>query len=163
MLSRYWPGQAILSCYFVVYQTENACQPIVVSALIPMPTDFSQQRLRVLCLSRDQRLLETRGMVLAKHYDAAIVGSIEEMRALPVVTQFDVVVICHSLLPEECDLSALIAKERWPKAKIVALSIMRPAYRSFADQVVRGIDGPEILLQAIDRVTRASPRSSCHI
>jgi hypothetical protein len=90
-------------------------------------------------------------------------GSIEEMRALPVVTQFDVVVICHSLLPEECDLSALIAKERWPKAKIVALSIMRPGYRSFADQVVRGIDGPEILLQAIDRLTRASPRSSCHI
>ena len=47
-----------------------------------MPMDSTQQRSRVLCFSRDPRLLNTRWMVLAKHYDAVSVGSIEEMLAI---------------------------------------------------------------------------------
>jgi hypothetical protein len=114
-------------------------------------------RARVFCLSRDQRLLETRGMVLAKRYDAITVGSIEEMWALPVASAFDVVVLCHSLSAEECDLSASIARERWPQAKILALSVDSSSCWTFADQVVRGLDGPSVLVQTIDRLLRSRP------
>jgi hypothetical protein len=95
-------------------------------------------------------------MVLAKHYDAVLVGSLEEMRALPADKQFDVVVLCHSLSSDECDLAAAIVRDRWPAAKILALSVERSSCWTSADRIVRGLDGPSALLQAIDRLLQPS-------
>lgn len=122
--------------------------------------DFLRLLPHVLCFSRDQRLLETRGMVLSKHYNAELVGSIPELKALSPDTHIDTVILCHSLSPEECDLSASIVRERWPKAKILAVSGERPSCWTFADKVVSGIDGPSVLLQAIDSLVRPSLGSS---
>ncbi|HEY1578297.1 MAG TPA: hypothetical protein VGF82_14610 [Terracidiphilus sp.] len=116
---------------------------------------FSKRVPRVLCVGRDPRLLETRQLVLAKRYETVTVGSIEEMRALPIEEEFDVVVLCHSLSFEECDLSSELARGRWRHAKIVALSIQQGDCSVAADQTVRALDGPRFLLRTIDQVVAA--------
>ena len=110
---------------------------------------------RVLCVSRDQRLLESRHLVLSRKYETVTVGSVEEMRSLPASEQFDVIVLCHSLSSEECDVSAELVRGRWPKAKIVALSVEQNGCFDGADEVVRGLDGPRVLLGTIDYLLAA--------
>jgi hypothetical protein len=116
---------------------------------------FSNRFPRVLCFGRDPRLLETRRLVLARRFETVTVGSIEEMRALPVDEEFDVIVLCHSLSLEECDLSSELARARWERAKIVALSIEQGDCSLAADQTVRGLDGPRFLLSTIDHLVAA--------
>jgi hypothetical protein len=115
-----------------------------------MPSKISENPPLVLCLGSDQRLLEIRGRVLATHYGAVSLGNIEELDALPATKQFDVVVLCHSLSSEQCDMATTIVRERWPKAKIVALSREGSSFLTAADQTIRSLDGPSVLLQAID-------------
>ena len=110
---------------------------------------------RVLCVSRDPRLLESRHLVLSRKYETVTVGSVEEMRSLPASEQFDVIVLCHSLSSEECDVSAKLVRVRWPKAKIVALSVEQNGCFDGADEVVRGLDGPRVLLGTIDHLLAA--------
>jgi hypothetical protein len=99
-------------------------------------------------------------MVLAKHYDAVSVGKIEEMLALPAEKQFDVVVFCHSLSSRECDLAGSVVRQRWPDAKILALSIDQSSCWTSADRIIRGLDGPSVLVQAINRLLQLNERPS---
>jgi hypothetical protein len=57
--------------------------------MLPNPI---QQRLRILCISPDQRLLETRGAVLATRYELVTVASIEDIHALAIGMFFSAVV-----------------------------------------------------------------------
>jgi hypothetical protein len=107
---------------------------------------------RVLCISRDPRLLESRHLVLARKYETVTVGSVEEMSSLPASGQFDVIVLCHSLSSEECEVSAELVRVRWPNAKIVALSVEQDGCFDGADEIVRGLDGPRVLLGTIDHL-----------
>src|SRR5436305_3833568 len=95
---------------------------------------------RVLCVSHDELLLETRQLVLASRYQAVSVRGIEEMEALD--ENFDAVLLCHTLSAEECGRATKIAQRRWPKAKMVAISTAEMSCVSFADQVVWAQDGP---------------------
>ena len=119
-----------------------------------MPHDAIQQRLRVLCFSRDQSLLETRGAVLATRYQTVTVKSVEDIYALPPDSQFDAVVLCHSLSDAECDVASAIAGQWWPKAKVLGLTTARSGCSTSADRVVQTADGPAALLRAIDSVIR---------
>lgn len=97
-------------------------------------------------------------MVLAKRYDVIPVRSSKELAALRDDLPVDLVVLCHSLSADECDLSSSIVRNRWPHAKILALSVERSSCWKFADRTVRGLDGPTILLQSIDNLLQSSPR-----
>ncbi|HEY0784951.1 MAG TPA: hypothetical protein VGD62_03710 [Acidobacteriaceae bacterium] len=113
---------------------------------------LSSQRLRVLCFSRDPRLLRTRGLVLETCYAAVCVGSLEEMEALPQAQAFDLVLLCHSLSANECDRSASLARERWPAAKIVAIATPESTCSYHLDEVVAGLDGPAVLMSTLEHV-----------
>jgi DNA-binding NarL/FixJ family response regulator len=113
---------------------------------------FSERSIRVLCFSRDPLLLESRQQVLATKYESVTVGTTEEMMALASCVQFDVIVFSHTISAEECDLCAEIVRTRWPEAKIVALSAEQEGCSEAADRVVRGLDGPRVLLNAIDQL-----------
>jgi hypothetical protein len=91
-------------------------------------------------------------LVLARHYLAFAASSIEDMSALAGDKGFDVVVLCHSLSSEDCELAASIARLRWPHAKIVAISVERASCWMSADRVVRRLDAPTALLEVIDRL-----------
>ena len=116
-----------------------------------------KDNIRVLCLSRDHRLLQTRQMVLASRYSAIAVGNVAELSALPADLHLDVVLLCHTLSKDESELAARIARERWPGVRILTLSAERSNPSTYADGTIRGLDGPRRLLQAIDGLVRAHP------
>ena len=107
---------------------------------------------RVLCFSRDPQLLKTRGMVLATSYEPVMIGSLAELQALAGGPAFDVVVLCHTLSPQECQRSTSIVRRQWPRAKILALSADHESCREQVDEVVECMAGPRLLLKTIDRL-----------
>lgn len=101
-----------------------------------------EQHVRVLCFSRDACLLQTRRMVLASRFEVVAIGSLEEMQKLPNDQRFDVVLLCHTLSREECDLARDIAHRRWRSAKILALSVERSSCLEYADRTIRDWTAP---------------------
>ena len=89
-------------------------------------------------------------MVLASRYSAVAVGSVAEICALAADSHFDVVLLCHTMSKEESELAAGIARERWPRVRILALSVEQHDSVSYADGTIRGLDGPRLLLESID-------------
>jgi|SRR5579863_6177813 len=114
---------------------------------------FSNHSPRVLCFSRDPLLLKTREQVLSTRYEGVAVSSVEELKALDTDEGFDVVLLCHTLSVDECELSAQVVRVRWPHAKIVAMSLEQGGCFEAADRIVRGLDGPGLLLNTIDQLT----------
>ncbi len=113
---------------------------------------------RVVCFGRDLELLRTRVQVLSRRYDAVEVASVDQLAALPAEPAFDLVLLCHSLSREECRASAEIAEQCWPQAKVMVLTAGgSEALYERADAVVASIQGPVVLLQAIDRLIRQGP------
>lgn len=93
-------------------------------------------------------------MVLQSRYEAVAVSSVNQIETLP-DSHFDVIVICHTLITEECDLAVSICKTRWPGARILALTVDRSSCEEFADDSTRGLDGPATLLSRIDNLIPA--------
>lgn len=114
--------------------------------------NFSPAHVRVLCLGHDERLLETRVQVLASRYETVSVRSLAEMRSLPGDARFDIVLLCHTLSPEECGVCSEVARERWPEARVLAIAVERGSCWEYADQVVKAMDGPRVLFGAIDQM-----------
>lgn len=121
----------------------------------------SSHKPRVVCLGRDLQLLRTRVQVLARSYDAVEVNSVQELGDLPAEPPFELVLFCHSLSREECCAAAEIVQRCWPKAKILALTKggSEVPYER-ADAVVVSIQGPVVLLKAIDQLIHRVPLPS---
>jgi hypothetical protein len=105
---------------------------------------------RVICFSRDERLLETRGWVLDKHFDAAKVSSVAEIENLKNGEAFDLLILCHSLSEDDCRQACAIARRAWPAIKILGLSSEAsspPCLPPISDQVISALDGPQLLLR----------------
>jgi hypothetical protein len=96
-------------------------------------------------------------MVLAQHYEVTLVGNVDELQAMPANRRLDVAILCHSLSSREIDLAVSIVRQQWPHAKILPLSLGRTSGRKSTGLTVRGLDGPSILLQAIDHLLSISP------
>lgn len=115
---------------------------------------------RVLCFGRDLDLLRTRTQVLARKYDAVELSDVDELECLPAEPAFDLVLLCHSVSLEDCRTSAEIVRDRWPQAKVMALTTgaSRVPYGE-ADAVIMSLQGPVVLLRAIDLLMQQSPRT----
>ena len=119
------------------------------------------QKPRVLCFGRDLQLLSTRLLVLTRSYDAVEVSSVEQLEDLPAEPPFELVLFCHSLSPKECCAAAEIVQRRWPATKILALTTAgSEAPYEAADAVVVSIQGPAVLLKAIDQLIHRLPLPS---
>jgi hypothetical protein len=90
-------------------------------------------------------------MVLQSRYEAVAAANVEQVETLP-DSHFDVIVLCHTLATEECDRAVSICRTRWPGARILALTVERSSCEEFADELVRGLDGPAMLLNAIEHL-----------
>ena len=117
---------------------------------------------KVLCVSRDSLLLETRRAVLSTRYDVAVVESMQAIERLSPASDFDVVLLCHTLGPRECMLSAEIIRKRWPEAKILALTAesegCTPAH---VDDGIAGLDGPAVMLDRIQALMPVHTSLNC--
>jgi DNA-binding response OmpR family regulator len=98
---------------------------------------------RVLVVSRDEMLLRSRQMILGAFFCVEGAGRFTEARALLNAKPFDLIVLCHSLTPNECEQLALLARKQIPRPQVLAMSASSPASTgSWADKQL-GVDaGP---------------------
>ena len=76
---------------------------------------------KVLLIGEDVSLLQTRAAVLAQT-GAEILSCIPfEVRLLPPQTAIVLVVVCHTVTGEDCNLVIETAHRNWPQAKILQL------------------------------------------
>ena len=108
----------------------------------------------ILCFGRNPVLLATRCAVLAKQYRVVSVESLQEVAEVTSAEPFDVVLLCHTLSPEECRVSREIVHHRWPGAKLLALTSGGPGCKdSQTDRDLSSLEGPRALLRAVHDLT----------
>jgi len=78
--------------------------------------------LRVLLISRDQMLLQTRQLVLGAFFEVDRAGRIREAETLLAGRRFDLVVLCYSLAGDERERVLALIKSQEPQPKILVLS-----------------------------------------
>ena len=91
-------------------------------------------------------------MILVTRFETVCVSGVDEMPSLLDGRGFDAVVLCHTLTGEERQRAAAVARTLWPEAKIVVVTIEPDEPDEpleYTDQVIRGLDGPKLLLKTI--------------
>ncbi len=106
-------------------------------------------QLTVLIVSRDEMLLRTRELIFGAYFRVASAGRPTEAVAQLKSTHFDLVVLCHSLRDDECELLADLAHHHARPGKTLALKPITADFageRPWADDEI-GVDaGPYGLL-----------------
>lgn len=111
---------------------------------------------RVLCISRDRLLGETRQMVLQTRFAVTTIYSFSEIAQM--YESFRLVVLCHSLSQEECELAYIVARRTWPDVQVLALSTSsRLCGPGSYDQALVGMPEPKILLQKVGEMLSQQP------
>lgn len=103
---------------------------------------------RVLVVSNDQMLLQTRQLILGAFFQVEGAGRIQEVEPLITRNQFDLIVLCHSLSDRDCQRVADLIKDQDPRPKLLVISgeggaLMHPTH----DQVLVTEAGPYQLLK----------------
>lgn len=124
---------------------------------------------RVLVVSRDETLLRTREMILGAFFRVEGAGRFQEAVALMKSSNFDLIVLCHSLTYDECERLAMLAQEQTTRALILAMTASsRASIKPWADKQI-GVDaGPygmvkkcaEMLGYVLKSKARAAPVSA---
>jgi DNA-binding response OmpR family regulator len=71
---------------------------------------------------RDDQLVHTRSLILEKAgFRVRIAYSIRDLQQLLSDRSMDVMVLCHSLAPKECDQALLLVHQAWPHIQTLAL------------------------------------------
>ncbi len=91
-------------------------------------------------------------MVLQRRYDAVFVGSLEELAPLALGSAFDIIVLCHTLSVEERGVCVALAGDLWPAAKFVTVVARSGDRRPELGAVVVGLEGPQALLNIVQRL-----------
>ena len=77
---------------------------------------------RVLFVSRDQMLLQTRMLILGAFFQVEGAGRVKEAEILISKYRFDLIVLCYSLSEEECQQVHSVVEQQDPPPKILLLS-----------------------------------------
>lgn len=111
----------------------------------------------LLCIGRDELLLETRLRVLSLRYLARGARNIEEMNDV-IAEHFDLILFCHSLSDEQRDTAVVFARKNWPNAKLLGISEMDTEWRrGIFDAEVGAWEGPDALLRSVEQLLSSTP------
>jgi DNA-binding response OmpR family regulator len=103
---------------------------------------------RVLVVSRDQMLLQTRKLILGAFFEVEAAGRVPEAESLMADRAFDLIILCYSLADDEYAKMIQLAKRQDPAPKILTLnSIGNHRNRSGTDQELMVENGPYALLK----------------
>lgn len=122
---------------------------------------------RVLVVSRDEMLLRSRKMILGAFFAVQGAGRFIEARTLLNTDIFDLIVLCHSLTPDECENLAAMARARSPRCHVLAMTASsRGSIKPWADKQL-GVDaGPYGLLkkcaEMLGFVLKSKARAATH-
>jgi DNA-binding response OmpR family regulator len=106
---------------------------------------------RVLVVSRDQMLLQTRKLILGAFFEVEAAGRVPEAEAMMAEHTFDLIVLCYSLADDEYAKIVNLADRQDPKPKILTLNSAANHHSSRdvdgKDQVLMTESGPYALLK----------------
>ena len=125
---------------------------------------MKSNQISVLIYGHDARLLESRKWVLQScGYRALSVGTVAALSKVPLTPPIDLLVLCYTVTPSECESAIAHAKLRWPNVKELAL-VRHNAARDLAPvlgDLHRALDAPDPMLSMVGQLVGHSASSSC--
>ena len=125
---------------------------------------MKSNQISVLIYGHDARLLESRKWVLQScGYRALSIRNVAALNQVSLSPPIDLLVLCYTLSPMECESVIAHAKLRWPNVKELALVRYNTA-RDFAPvlgDVHRALDAPDPMLSMVGQLVGHSASSSC--
>jgi DNA-binding NtrC family response regulator len=82
---------------------------------------------RILLVSRDLMVLQTRKLMLGAYFDVNAAGRVREAKALLGEQNFDLIVLCYTISQDDCQSIVQSAQQYCPQAKILLLTAARHA------------------------------------
>lgn len=81
---------------------------------------------RILVVSRDRMLLQTRSLLLGTYFNVATAGRMSEAGSILSQHDFDLIVLCDTLSDWECERIAEMVNDQEPKPTLLSLVGNRP-------------------------------------
>lgn len=107
----------------------------------------------VLCYGRDESLLGLRAGVLSRCFETMMAHSTDDIATVEPPRAFAAIVLCHTLSNDECSDAMKITAQRWPEAKVIALTApFRGCPDDGQDMTFLRPTGPVELLHGINQV-----------
>ena len=130
---------------------------------------MKSKQISVLIYGHDARLLESRKWVLQScGYRALSVRHLADLNRVPLIPAVDLLVLCYTLVPRECESAIAHAKLRWPNVKELALvrynANAAREIPSVLPDIQKTLDAPDPLLSMVGQlVGHATSSSYSHI
>ena len=125
---------------------------------------MKSNQISVLIYGHDARLLESRKWVLQScGYRALSIRNVAALNQVPLTPPIDLLVLCYTLSPTECESVIAHAKLRWPNVKELAL-VRYSAARDLLPalgELHRALDAPNPMLSMVGQLVGHSASSSC--
>jgi hypothetical protein len=124
---------------------------------------MKSNQISVLIYGHDARTLESRKWVLQScGYRALSVRTIAALNRVPLTPPIDLLVLCYTLSPKECESAIAHAKLRWPNVKELALVRHNGSRESspILREVQKAFDAPDPLLSMVGQLVGHSTSSS---
>ena len=103
---------------------------------------------RILLVSRDVMVLQTRKLMLGAYFDVSAAGRVMEARGLLAEQPFDLIVLCYTLTKDDCRKVLDATRVYSPDAKILTLTVMGYAANPASDSYwLPSEDGPFTLVK----------------
>lgn len=127
---------------------------------LPEGTVKSNQ-ISVLIYGHDARTLESRKWVLQScGYRALSVRTIAALNRVPLSPPIDLLVLCYTLSPKECEAAIAHAKLRWPNVKELALVRANRECSPFYSELHKAFEATDPLLSMVGQLVGHSTSSS---
>jgi len=78
---------------------------------------------RILLVSRDLMVLQTRKLMLGAYFDVSAAGRVLEAKLHLAERRFDLIVLCYTLTDDECQKILEAAQASCPGAKVLTLTV----------------------------------------
>ena len=124
---------------------------------------MKSNQISVLIYGHDARLLESRKWVLQGcGYRALSVRSVGALNQVPLTPPIDLLVLCYTLSPKECESAIAYAKLRWSNVKELALVRYNAAHdlASVLGDVHKALDAPDPMVSMVGQLVGHSTSSS---
>lgn len=104
---------------------------------------------RVLIVSRDQMLLQTRKLILGAFFEVETAGRVPEAESIMAARSVDLLVLCYSLADDEFAKVVELARRQDPQPKILTLTSAsnHNSNRAGAERELMIENGPYALLK----------------
>ena len=97
-------------------------QDLVAVARLDAEKHMDEQK-RILLVSRDVMVLQTRKLMLGAYFEVCAAGRVVEAKRFMAEHPFDLIVLCYTLTDDDCDKILNGARTHCPDAKFLMLTV----------------------------------------